>query len=658
MEEDLCTFSLSKQMLIVGSITRLDLSINIGKKGIPRDGLVRIEFPWGCWTPPIMAEIKVHAYLQNVNAKIIVIANDKNVELIPRVWYRGVLNPFVILRVTKGNLIEGDKIIFQYGIVNRQLPESRCQLYPIDSVEFKVSINPDGNEYGKWLKCDKKGKLRIVPRGPERLELILPSIAGKDEKLKPRYVFTDKYRNEPNQSYEGKLTYEIVQGESQISNKEPYVSEEVIIKPKSPGILRFGIRGNNLLTADKTIIPMANDSSLDYLPIPRRKGNNTVIPLFQLPKNWINKDRHFNSFSNPVRVLESAPKYRIYWGDLHVHTTFSDGALDIDNAYHYARDIVKLDIMAVTDHDVGFDLSGMSSASKRQAHRWKKTQQAANSYYEPGKFVTFRGFEWTSNNFGHRNIYFPGAEIEDYIATLDSDYSLYEMKPSHYYKIIGSRKSIIIPHHTLVATEWDYYDPREHLVEIYSTWGRTEYSGNIGWDKPDNPKGGALEGLKRGYRFGFIGGSDAHDSCGGKCYPSPPALNLNYRSGLMAVFAEELTRESIYEALKARRTYATTGERIYLNFIVDGALMGSEIEKKQGQTIEGSIEAFGTRPFRSVELIQDGIVIKTIITDSDSVNYSWNITVPAHGKSLFIYVRVEQVDGNMAWSSPIWVTGK
>ncbi|GAH38872.1 unnamed protein product, partial [marine sediment metagenome] len=65
-------FKMSKDVLTAGSVTRLDLSIHIGDKGVPERGLIRIEFPWGCWTPPVMGEIKGHIYLQNINARAIV----------------------------------------------------------------------------------------------------------------------------------------------------------------------------------------------------------------------------------------------------------------------------------------------------------------------------------------------------------------------------------------------------------------------------------------------------------------------------------------------------------------------------------------------------------------------------------------------------------
>ena len=123
----------------------------------------------------------------------------------------------------------------------------------------------------------------------------------------------------------------------------------------------------------------------------------------------------------------------------------------------------------------------------------------------------------------------------------------------------------------------------------------------------------------------------------------------------MAVLAEELTRESVYAALKARRTYATTGERIYMSFEVDGARMGSEIERNAGDSVEVAAEVAGTRPRRRVELVRGGEVLESVSPESDRAEQRWNIEVPPSGETVFVYLRAEQTDGNMAWASPVWV---
>ena len=49
----------------------------------------------------------------------------------------------------------------------------------------------------------------------------------------------------------------------------------------------------------------------------------------------------------------------------------------------------------------------------------------------------------------------------------------------------------------------------------------------------------------------------------------------HWGQGLMACLAEELTRDSLWEAFRRRRVYGVTGDRIELDFTCNGAPMGS-----------------------------------------------------------------------------------
>ena len=683
-------YEIDTERLEVGQETRFSLTVTIGSEGLPEGGALRVEFPWGCWTPPVMAEIKVHAYLQHANADVSAVAKNTGVEVTPRVWYRGVLNPFVTISVSGGPLEAGDTVLFRYGLSSDYLPPARCQTYPSDSAEFVVRMNPDPSGRGEWIGIEQRGNLAITAGPPERLELVLPSLMVLGGGAPLRHVLTDRHRNEPrgtnlsaaNPSERGvsaeadrligRLHHSVFEGDVRIDRED---DGGIRVVPGVSGTVRIGADDDpadedfrrdsgedhrtGLLSAAESAIPLLFSTNLDYLPLPRRQGKDLTIPEVDLPEEWRRMTKQFAGVSNPCRVVESSPGYSIYWGDLHIHTDFSDGRLPIDAAYRYARDITRLDIAAAADHESGIEVVRRSGGNTRDAcmHKWRRTQETADEFYRPGEFVTLRGFEWTSNGFGHRNVYFPGGGVDDLLAGLDNEYLHYEMKPDHFYEIVEDPEALIIPHHTLVSTDWSYYDPRELLVEIYSTWGRTEYPGNQGWDKPVHPGGGILTGLERGYRFGLIGGSDAHDSRGGRCYPSPPARNLNYRSGLMAVLAEELTRESVYRALSERRVYATSGERIYLNVLADGSLMGSELERPAGSSVEYLFEAAGTRPIRSVSFIGERGVIEERTLEAEWVEHSLSIRVPPAGETRFVYVRLEQCDGNFAWSSPVWITG-
>lgn len=123
----------------------------------------------------------------------------------------------------------------------------------------------------------------------------------------------------------------------------------------------------------------------------------------------------------------------------------------------------------------------------------------------------------------------------------------------------------------------------------------------------------------------------------------------------MAVLAPELTREAIYEALMARRCYATTGERMYLDFRVDGSPMGSEVIANGDVSIHA--EVAGTDRIRLVEVLKNNKVIHSVEGDSELEELV--LTDLPRGEGYegedWYYLRVTQHDGNMAWSSTIWV---
>ena len=113
------------------------------------------------------------------------------------------------------------------------------------------------------------------------------------------------------------------------------------------------------------------------------------------------------------------------------------------------------------------------------------------------------------------------------------------------------------------------------------------------------------------------------------------------------------SRESIWEALWNRRCYGTSGARIYLDFRVDGALMGSVLDASHTEP-EIEVTVVGTEPVVLIEVLRGSEVIRRhtgiaeeahlVFTDDD---------LPAAGA--YYYVRVTQADDEMAWSSPIWI---
>ncbi len=349
-------------------------------------------------------------------------------------------------------------------------------------------------------------------------------------------------------------------------------------------------------------------------------------------------DGRLAGWSNPARVFETAPGYRTYWGDFHGHTSLSDGLGDTANDYYaFARDVADLDVCALTDHGVP---------------DWEQTRAAVKKFYEPGKYVTILGLEGPSSE-GHMLLLFRDPD-EEPISAWPSTHDAYVAHVLEQYGVDG--RLITGPAHFASAGNGESYpfgtfDERiMRFVEIYSMSGTSEYPTN---PRPMAGGEGAKEdfvqsGLARGLRFGLIGTSDNHDSHPGR------NVATGYPGGLVAIRATELTREAIWDALWNRRVYATSFDRIYLEFTIDDHVMGSSLTAS-GPTRVNYYVAGATQQIE-VFLIRNNEEIRADRSENGVVEVSFEDEAPA-GQS-FYYVRAVQSNGERAWSTPIWVARK
>ena len=394
---------------------------------------------------------------------------------------------------------------------------------------------------------------------------------------------------------------------------------------------------------------------------------------------------------HPLKVIQNrqdisldGKTYHLYWGDLHGHSGLSPDAFfsTPDQYYRYGRDVAKLDFAALTDHDAPW---GLASVPKR----WKISVAATRKYNKPGKYVTFIAYEWTSGSgltcmihtlkrldrwdylkdpmhFGHRNVYFPGDAAPDTVCSVDSEQC---NTPEKLWEFIDGYGAISIPHHPLGGPvypfKWERYNEKyEPVVEIYSWHGNSECDGcpNEIYNPYKNGKHSVRVPLEAGRHFGFIASSDSHDGLAGNLTRPPRLikfLQMFYHGkptpgpGIAAVYAENLSRKAIFEALRAHRTYAVTGARIVLDVRANGnTFMGGRMTAKGPVAV--SIYARGVAPLKKIEVIKNGKTVHTYKGTGRTF-----ITVFRDSRRLrnedYIYIRVTQKNGQMAWSSPIWI---
>ncbi len=278
---------------------------------------------------------------------------------------------------------------------------------------------------------------------------------------------------------------------------------------------------------------------------------------------------------NPI-LVETSPTQRIYWGDTHGHSGFAEGLGSADGFMRYARDDARLDYVTHSEHDVFMDDS-----------EWQVLRQLVSKYSEEKKFIPFLGYEWTVDNRfgGHHNILFRTPTDRQRF-----DGRRFPTLPRLHTAIRAStplRDILAIPHaHN--AGDWRLADPEiTKLVEIMSMHGNFEWFGRMYLDQ--------------GHQVGFTAASDNHLSQPG--YGAPVGGSQSQRGGLGAVFATDKRTDAIFDGLRGLRTYATTGERIILQFGVNGSPMGTRAPMNKNRKLKGRV--IGTAPLESVSILKN-----------------------------------------------------
>lgn len=307
--------------------------------------------------------------------------------------------------------------------------------------------------------------------------------------------------------------------------------------------------------------------------------------------------------------LEAYAGTLAYAGDIHNHCDISYGHGTIEDAYRNAR--LQLDFASVTGHASWHDMPDQPSHvrdyhSRGFAHlreEWDHVQDVTEGVHDDGEFVTLLSFEWHSMKYGDHCIYYRAGRGPLSPAAAGS---LEQLRDE--LRKIGRNglEALAIPHHIGYQSgrrgiNWETYTEEfSPVVEILSMHGCGEsdlgprpYLHTMG---PRDSRSTAHHGLKLGHTFGFLGSTDHHSAHPG-----------SHGYGRAMVWTDELTRDGIWNAIRARRTYAITGDRIILATSVNGSPMGAEI-LSSGQR-EIAIDVVGGDSIDYVELLRNGEVI-------------------------------------------------
>lgn len=297
---------------------------------------------------------------------------------------------------------------------------------------------------------------------------------------------------------------------------------------------------------------------------------------------------------------------KLFWGDLHTHTALSDGNGQPEDHFEIAKS--HLDFWAMADHaydEEVFSLDYRKSGQGRQLlnEQWGHVQQLCRAHEDPGRFVPLLGYEWTNFRYGHHNVYYL-----DYDQPIRMPATLPAL-----YAALENVDALVIPHHPgypvgICGKDWDFHDERlSPFVEIYSLHGSSETPEGVrplltpgSWMGPGGAEGCVQAGLARGHKLGIIASSDSHGD-------HPGAYDL----GLVAAYAEDLTRQRLWESFRNRRVYAVTGDRIQLDFSINGRPMGSTVRAPDKRLLH--VAAVGWDKINRVEVIKNNSLFHTFV---------------------------------------------
>jgi hypothetical protein len=428
-----------------------------------------------------------------------------------------------------------------------------------------------------------------------------------------------------------------------------------------PGDLRKNKQAGDTGIYLATIDPGAQRMSAGKLPFNPVQEAPSLLKAYNDTPERVRSEHH--------RWEVDGETYTLFWGDVHRHTDFSNCRRTDDGCivehYRYAIEAGGLDFLGTSDHtEVGKTLS---------PYEWWQTQKLADLFHNPGSFVSLYAYEREQKYpYGHRNVLFleRGGPVV-YIKRknyLSSPWAtslpppegaiMGDIPPWQLWGLLRAhgKRAVTIPHTTAgrMGTDWAVYqtlDPEfENVIELFQgsrnssegqgapqpavVVGRPEVSNFKG----DDAKGTWQEALRQQHRLGAFASSDHRST------------NLSYGG----VYVKELTREAILDALDARRTVAAT-DKIFMEFSCNGRPLGEVFVSDKQPSFRMNV--VGTSPIRRVTLVRNEKDYKVYepVTEAPSFAETFVDEAPVSGENRY-YLRVEQSDGNMGWTSPVWVT--
>ena len=624
---------------IAGSLQEITFTYTIGEEKITRGGGIRIEYPVAYaeteflyWSRPQTDESGLLGY----------VTGESSTGEVVSISSYGIAGGIFQCTLKEGELKNGDKLYVKY----KGLVQSLARDFIIRA-QVRTGLGTG------WQNVPDPPRIKILPQAGETIILTSPADLKPGQAFELSAVIIDKFGNLAT-GYRGSIHFTSTDNKASLPG--PYTFSDQDLGRKVFADVIFNQEGFQKVLVE-TSDGLKRSVHYSYVS-DAEAGHSRYFGDTHFHTGTGTRNRGFFGVEPDVNGQGSADVNTLSLEDFQKLNSGGDHRGNFTTsreAYYYARDVARLDFASSSEHDVSlFD-----------EEAWELSQNITDEFYQPGKFTTFFAYEWTPGIMHHIILYKErGLHIYDRRAHPDL--------PSLWAAFDRQAKPVLcIPHVT-----WNFEDHTiweninntyRRLGEIYSLWnGR--YLIQPG-DEPqrfelgrDN-KWSYQHAWHKGHKIGIIGSTDNH-------LAQPGANNYTiytqHTGGLAVVLAEKNNREYIWEALENRRTYATTGTRIYIDFTVSGHPMGSEISLEVTPRLRGRVG--GTNNLKSIEVVKyeggEYSTIYSISPDGETVEFS--VEDENFDEDCFYYLRVFQVSEvpgrlwtfpthEMAWTSPVWV---
>ena len=555
-------------------------------------------------------------------------------------------------------------------------PETMLPAYVGSNYEFDLEIDTIYAIDDPWIEYsirDEKGKLIGGVMGGTDVEVLDGFTTGKGRahitvfdtdieeaakagsKMTLTFAFKDVKGNEARASYTVNILDEPVisnvtpaQGAQTGTEKKPVISAEIANAGEAPTV--------TMTVNNETVNASYADGKVTYTPAAALADGRVTVTVTvkradgkEASKTW--------SFT----IGEAT--FQRYFGQLHSHTQYSDGAGSLESALSYVKnlpDTANVDFVAFTDHSNYFDstsaanpegaLYDMSLASASSQQTWKSYKDAVAAFNaeNAGSMVAMAGFEMTwSGGPGHINTFNTPGIVSRNNSTLNNKTKDAGMQA--YYKLLSqSEGANALSQFNHPGTTfgnfidfgyWDaVIDTRMYMVEV----GNGEGQIGAGGYYPSYEQ--YIMALDKGWHVAPTNNQDNHKGRWG-----------NANDARDVVLTDDFTEDGIYEAIRNRRMYATEDKNLELDYTVNGNMMGSIIDVPEKLSFEVSFND----PDRT-----DSIAKVELVANSGKVAHTWDnaadlakgsVSVTLDPEYTYYFVRVTEGDGDLAVTAPVWV---